>query len=175
MDPCVVLSRVKHRLANGCRNLCSEAKSCLRRRTTMAGCAYLMQECACCLAEEYSHDGYVAQRFQFHENGIAGDLVQIGKSEKTVADDALQSVVGQKLAVNVRFMPIGADLEVLVDSGRWLDKAFSGMLAWAVFAPLIVLPMVGAYRQKRLLDRVEHSVANWLQEHYRAGIIDVEA
>lgn len=51
--------------------------------------------------------------------------------------------------------------------------ALSGVLAWTAFAPLVALPIVGVFRQKRLFDQVERDVVEWLASRYRLGCIDV--
>ena len=69
--------------------------------------------------------------------------------------------------------PKGDDLDVSIDCGKWVDKALSGVVAWAVFAPLIVFPIVGVWRQKRLTERVECEILNWIADRHHAGCIDV--
>ena len=167
------LEIVKARIAEGGRIADQKIEERLRRLHLLVGDAWLMSECACALAAVYAARGYETQSFRFTENNTIGMLVQIGNQTGRWKQKLAATLGGQQIAVNVRLFPKGDDLEVSIDCGKWVDKALSGVVAWAVFAPLMVFPIVGVWRQKRLIERVEHETLEWLAVRHRAGCIDV--
>ena len=40
-------------------------------------------------------------------------------------------------------------------------------------SPLVALPVVGFWRQKRLIERVEREIIEWIAARHCAGCIDV--
>lgn len=167
------LEDVKVRIAEGGRIVDQKVEERLRRSHLLAGDAWLMQECAYTLAVAYEESGYSTQSFRFTEKGAIGMLVQIGNLATGWRHKIVTALGGQQMAVNVRLLPKGDDLEFSIDCGKWVDKALSGVLAWAVFAPLLIFPLVGLWRQKRLIERVERETLEWLSVRHRAGCIDV--
>ncbi len=167
------LEDAKSRIAEGGRMVDRKIEERLRRSHLLLGDALLMQECACALTSVYGARGYSTQSFRFTEEGTIGTLVQIGNLGEGWKQKLAATLVGQQIAVNVRMFPKGDDLEVSIDCGKWVDKALSGVVAWAVFAPLMVFPIVGVWRQKRLIERVERETLEWLAARHRAGCIDV--
>ena len=125
------------------------------------------------LATSYEARGYATQTFRFTDDGTVGFLVQIGNQTGGWEQKIAATLGGQQLAVNVRLFPRGADLEVSINCGKWVDKALSGVLAWTVFAPLLVFSIVGLLRQRRLIECVERETLEWLAARRRAGCIDV--
>ena len=173
MDIKKTVEAVKARVAEGGRIVDREVERRLRRMHLLPGDALLMQECAAVLASVYGERGYATQSFRFTENATVGTLVQIGSRTGGWKQKIAETIGGQQIAVNVRLFPKGNDLEVSIDCGKWVDKALSGVLAWAVFAPFLMFPIVGLWRQKSLIDRVEHETLEWLAARHRAGCIDV--
>ena len=167
------LEDVKSRIAEGGRMVDRKIEERLSRSHLLLGDALLMQECACALTSVYGARGYSTQSFRFTEEGTIGTLVQIGNLGEGWKQKLAAALGGQQIAVNVRMFPKGDDLEVSIDCGKWVDKALSGVVAWAVFAPLMVFPIVGVWRQKRLIERVERETLEWLAARHRAGCIDV--
>lgn len=128
---------------------------------------------AATIVSMYCARGYATQSFRFSKNGTVGTLVQIGNRATGWKQRIATAISGQQIAVNARFFPKGNDLEVSIDCGKWVDKALSGVLAWTVFAPLVALPVVGFWRQKRLIERLEREIIEWIAARHRAGCIDV--
>ena len=173
MDIKNALEEAKARIENGCRTLDRKIEERLRRSHLLSGDGCLMEECAATIAAMYCARGYTTQSFRFTEDGTVGTLVQIGNPVAGWKHRIATAISGQQLAVNVRLLPKGDDLEVSVDCGKWVDKALSGVLAWAVFAPLLIFPVAGLWRQRRLIERVERETLEWLAARHRAGCIDV--
>ena len=168
-----VLSALKEKASLVCNVANDRIADVLRRAHYVEGGAFLMKGCAFHLYETCRERGYNVQRFSFTERESDGILVQVENSNMEWKDDFLYSLGGQRLAVNVRFMEKGNDLNISVGNGKWVDKALSGVLAWTVFAPLVVFPVVGLWRQKKLIDSIERNIMEWLDSHRHDGCIDV--
>lgn len=173
MDIKNTFEEAKSRIASGCRTLDRKIEERLRRSHLLTGDAFLMDECAATMTAMYCARGYATQTFRFSKNGTTGTLVQIGNLATGWKQRIATAISGQQIAVNVRFLPKDNDLEISIDCGKWVDKALSGVLAWTVFVPLVALPVVGFWRQKHLIERVEHETLEWLSARHRAGYIDV--
>ena len=173
MDFRKTFEEVKRKVADGGKAIDQKVEKSLSRSHLMRGDATLMQECAAMLTTGYGARGYATQSFRFTEDGTVGLLVQIGNNPTGWKRRIATTLGGQQLAVNVRLFPKGADLEVSIDCGKWVDKALSGVLAWAVFVPLVVFPVVGLLRQGCLIKCVERETLEWLSTRQRAGCIDV--
>lgn len=168
-----VLSALKEKASLVCNVANDRIADGLRRTHCVEGGAFLMKGCAFHLHESYRERGYNMQRFFFAERESDGILVQIENSNKGWKNDLLCSLGGQRLAVNVRLVVQGNDLDISIDNGKWLDKTFSGIVSWAVFAPLVVFPIVGAIRQCRLMRDVEKTALSFLELHLNENCIDV--
>lgn len=173
MDIKNTLEAAKSRMASGYRTLDRKIEERLRRSHLLTGDAFLMDECAATIGTMYCARGYATQSFRFSENGTVGMFVQIGNRVTGWKQRIAAAISGQQIAVNVRFFPKGNDLEFSIDCGKWVDKALSGVLAWTVFAPLVALPIVGFWRQKRLIECVECEIIEWIAARHCAGCIDV--
>lgn len=173
MDIKNTLEEAKARIASGCRTLDRKIEERLRRSHLLSGDRCLMEECTATIAAVYCARGYATQSFRFTENGTVGTLVQIGNSAVGWKHRIATAISGQQMAVNVRLFPHGDDLEVSIDCGRLVDKALSGVLAWAVFAPLLIFPVAGLWRQRRLIEQVERETIEWLAARHRDGCIDM--
>ena len=167
------IEEARSRIASDYRTLDRKIEERLRRSHLLSGDGCLMEECAATIAAMYCARGYATQSFRFTENGTVGTLVQIGNSATGWKHRIAIAISGQQLAVNVRLFPKEDDREVSIDCGKWVDKALSGVLAWAVFAPLLIFPVAGLWRQRRLIERVERETLEWLAVRHRAGCIDV--
>ena len=141
MDIIQTIEEAKSRIASGYRTLDRKIEERLRRSHLLSGDGCLMEECAATIAAMYCARGYATQSFRFTENGTVGTLVQIGNSATGWKHRIAIAISGQQLAVNVRLFPKEDDLEVSIDCGKWVDKALSGVLAWAVFVPLLIFPV----------------------------------
>lgn len=168
-----VLSGLKEKAVRVCSVVNERIAGGFHSAHCVEGVAFLMKGCAFHLYETCRERGYNVQRFSFTERESDGILVQVENSNMEWKDDFLYSLGGQRLAVNVRFMEKGNDLNISVGNGKWVDKALSGVLAWTVFAPLVVFPVVGMWRQKKLIECIERDVLEWLDAHRHDGCIDV--
>lgn len=120
-----------------------------------------MQEAAKWLLQNYGPPLYELQKIPFEENGMQGLFVQIRNAGDGV-DYAWKSLAGQQRAACVKFLPeADGTLCFSVSEGKWLDKVVSGILSWAIFAPLIVVPAIGAWQQKKFLDEIERNLLVW--------------
>ena len=173
MDIKNAFEEAKARIEDGCRTLDRKIEERLRRSHLLSGDWCLMEECAAAIAAMYCARGYATQSFRFAESGTVGTLVQIGNSAVGWKHRIATAISGQQMAVNVRLFPHGDDLEVSIDCGRLVDKALSGVLAWAVFAPLLIFPVAGLWRQRRLIEQVERETIEWLAARHRDGCIDM--
>lgn len=160
-------------VASGLRSASRSVSDVLQRKHRVSACALCMMEAVAWLEATWRERGYGVQVLRFSENMEVGSLVQIRNDGVDWKRDVVRTVGGRKLAVNVRLLPHGDDLLVEIGNGKWLDKTFSGILAWTFFAPLMLIPIVGAYRQKRLLDQIEKELLQWLECHRHAGAIEV--
>lgn len=167
------LEEVKRWIAEGGRVIDQKVEERMSRTHLLAGSASNMLECAYAISGIYSARGYSTQRFSFREDDVVGRLVQIRAPVEGWKQRLAKTLAGQQLAVNVRLFPKGDDLEVSIDCGKWVDKAMSGVLAWSVFTPLIVFPVVGLWRQRQLIECVERETLEWLSARHRMGCIDV--
>ena len=167
------LEKIKARIVEGGRMANSKIAAQFRRSHLLPGDAWLMQECACALAATYEAKGYLTQSFNFTEKGTVGTLIQIGNSSSEWMREIAATLGGQQIAVNIRLFPQGSDLELAVDCGKWVDKALSGVLAWTVFAPLVMFPVVGLWQQKKLIESIERDIMEWLASHRHDDCIDI--
>ena len=160
--------------AERCREVVNDRISeALCRTQCVAEGAFLLRDSAAHVKGLYQAQGFRVQEFSFFEDGTEGILVQIENSKPKWSDELLRTLGGQRLAVNVRFIARGRDLEFTVDNGKWLDKTFSGIVSWAVFAPLVVFPIVGAVRQHRLIRDVENALTVFFSSRKDIDCIDL--
>ena len=116
--------------------------------------------------------GYDAQVFRFSDKNEVGTFVQIRNKNCEWKRNALRSILGQQLSINVRMLPVANDLQVEIDNGKWVDKTLSGVLAWTFFAPLMAAPVIGVYRQKILADHVIDEMNLWLSKNWRQAMFE---
>ena len=166
------IDSIKEKIAIGCAAVNERVAGCLKRENLIECAGWLMQVCASHLGEVYQAKGFYVQKLSFEDNGSEGVLVQIGNPDDEWKKDAIQTICGQKLAVNVKFSVCGEDLQISIDNGRWLDKTFSGVVSWAVFAPLVLFPIVGAVRQCRLIGEIERDVLTFAKSRKNENCID---
>lgn len=167
------LANARLTVVSGLRSANRTIADVLQRKHRIAGCALCMFEVAAWLESIWRERGYSVQVMRFSDNMEVGSVVQIRNVETDWKNDVARTVMGGKLAVNIRLLPASDDLLVEIGNGKWLDKTFSGVIAWTIFAPLMIIPAVGAYRQKRLIDQIESELLRWLELHRKAGAIEV--
>ncbi|MFQ3591455.1 MAG: hypothetical protein SNJ67_14305, partial [Chloracidobacterium sp.] len=71
---------------------------------------------------------------------------------QAVRDSTLTTLLGQSSALTVRLQPIGDHLKVEIGTSKWLEKAALGVVGYVLLGPLIVLPIVGAFNQLKLVE-----------------------
>ncbi|MCS7080394.1 MAG: zinc ribbon domain-containing protein [Chloracidobacterium sp.] len=71
---------------------------------------------------------------------------------QAVRDSTLTTLLGQSSALTVRLQPIGDRLLVEVGTSKWLEKAALGVVGYVLLGPLVVLPIVGAFNQLKLVE-----------------------
>ncbi len=67
-------------------------------------------------------------------------------------DSTLTTLLGQSSALTVRLQPMSDRLLVEVGTSKWLEKAALGVVGYILLGPLIVLPIVGAFNQLKLVE-----------------------
>ena len=160
--------------AERCREVVNDRISgALRRVQCVPEGAFLLRDSAAHLKGLYQAQGFRVQEFTFLEDGTEGILVQIENSKPQWSDELLRTIGGQRLAVNVRFVARGRDLEFTIDNGKWLDKTFSGIVSWTVFAPLVIFPIAGVVRQHRLIRDVENALTSFFSSQKDVDCIDL--
>ncbi len=71
---------------------------------------------------------------------------------QAVRDSTLTTLLGQSSALTVRLQPLGDHLVVEVGTSKWLEKAALGVVSYVLLGPLVVLPIVGAFNQLKLVE-----------------------
>ena len=116
------------------------------------------------LTTSWLQDGYQVRKFQFEEDGEIGTLIQVCRDDGKFKE-ALKTATGLQLAVCVKMLPLGEDLALSVGNGKWLDKVFSGVVSWALLPPLLVVPLAGAWRQRKMIKNIMNDVLVWFANH----------
>ncbi|MBP5673932.1 MAG: hypothetical protein IKP58_16790 [Victivallales bacterium] len=125
----------------------------MSKKNTINGAAYQMDYGADYIVGKYQSDGYEAQKLTFEEDGNNGRLVQIRNTSDGVGGK-LKALVGLKTCATLKLLQRGGDLEIEVFGGSWLDKGAVVAVSWFVLWPLLITGSVGAFKQKKLLDKV---------------------
>ncbi|AEP12447.1 MULTISPECIES: zinc ribbon domain-containing protein [Chloracidobacterium] len=71
---------------------------------------------------------------------------------QAVRDSTLTTLLGQSSALTVRLQVLGDRLLVEVGTSKWLEKAALGVVGYVLLGPLVVLPIVGAFNQLKLVE-----------------------
>lgn len=124
----------------------------------------LMEQAVSELISQYAGRGLYLQEFSFRDGSDSGILLQIRNESGSMSNDLLKVLGGQLLSVCVRFLATKDGLRIQIKQGRWLDKMISGSLSWSIFPPLLALPIWGGWKQKKLMEQVEHDLLAWLEE-----------
>ena len=136
-----------------------------KKEHKITNAAEKMDAAADWIIQEYSKKNYLVQKIRFEDAGKIGILIQIRAAGKGM-EYAWKSIGGQQCAACARFLPSENNALILsVSDGKWLDKVVSGILSWAIFFPLIVVPAIGAWKQKKFLDRIEQELLLWFASH----------
>ena len=125
----------------------------MSKKNTINGAAFQMDSGADYILEKFKIDGYEVQKLSFDEQGNSGRLVQICNTSENVGGK-LKTMVGLKTCATLKLLQMSGDLKVEVFGGRWLDKVSVVVVSWFILWPLLFTGGVGAFKQKKLLDRV---------------------
>lgn len=167
----MTFQQVKERAIGVCATSRKRIADVFERKHTIAGGAALISDCADAVRCEFVERGFAARKFSFVEDNTQGCLLVIAKHEMQLK---LQALLGQSLAVWIRFKSNGVDAQIEIGSGKWIDKLFSGTVAWMVFAPMMIIPCFGAWKQYALIKYADEVVSEWLEKNKnRIGAIDV--
>lgn len=81
-------------------------------------------------------------------------VVPVGEATvvQAVRDSTLTTLLGQSSALTVRLQPMGDRLLVEIGTSKWLEKAALGVVGYVLLGPLVVLPIVGAFNQLKLVE-----------------------
>lgn len=71
---------------------------------------------------------------------------------QAVRDSTMTTLLGQSSALTVRLHPMGDHLLVEIGTSKWLEKAALGVVGYVLLGPLVVLPIVGAFNQLKLVE-----------------------
>ena len=165
---------IKGKAVEACQRGRTALENTFVRRHGIPGGAMLARDCARAMATLFSADGYAVQSFEVADENAPGVFVQIGRKTEGWKRKVAVVAGGQDLAVCVKLMARGADAEIEIGGGRWIDKMFSGVVTWSLFAPLLAIPAIGAFRQRQLIGKVEAEILAWYANNRnRLGAIDV--
>ena len=109
------------------------------------------------MVSKYTKDDYGVQRLSSEQGEQRVVLVQM-KDSTSHAGKYIRLVMGLSAYATIRLLRKGDDLEITVFGGNWIDKICVTVVALFIFWPILVIPSIGAYRQKRFLDSVYNSV-----------------
>ncbi|MGQ9897445.1 MAG: zinc-ribbon domain-containing protein [Acidobacteriota bacterium] len=71
---------------------------------------------------------------------------------QAVRDSTLTTLLGQSSALTVQLQVSGNHLLVEIGTSKWLEKAALGVVSYVLLGPLVVLPIVGAFNQLKLVE-----------------------
>ena len=165
---------IKKKAVETCQQGMSVLENSFVRRHRIPGGAALVRDCARAMAELFNADGYAVQSFEVADEVAPGVFVQIGRKPEGWKRKIAVVAGGQDLAVSVKFVDKESDAEIEIGGGRWIDKMFSGVVTWSLFAPLLAIPAIGIFRQRWLIREVEAEICAWFANNRnRLGAIDV--
>ena len=128
-----------------------------RRHAYVSNAARKIDVLASAMLSKYVHDGYDVQRLSFEHGEQRGVLVKI-QNYKSNAGKYFRMVVGMWACATIKLLLRGNNLEVKVFGGKWIDKIGVVVVSLFILWPLLLVALIGAYRQKRLLDAAYDSV-----------------
>ena len=165
---------IRGKAAEACQRGKAAVENTFVRRHSIPGGAALARDCARAMATLFNADGYAVQSFEVTDEKAPGVFVQIGRKPEGWKRKVAVVAGGQDLAVCVKFIDKESDAEIEIGGGRWIDKMFSGVVTWSLFAPLLAIPAIGVFRQRQLIGRVETEILAWYANNRnRLGAIDV--
>lgn len=165
---------IKKKAVETCQQGMTVLENTFVRCHRIPGGAALVRDCARAMAELFNADGYAVQSFEVTDGNASGVFVQIGRKSEGWKRKVAVVAGGQDRAVCVKFVDKESDAEIEIGGGRWIDKMFSGVVTWSLFAPLLAIPAIGVFLQRQLIGKVEAEILAWYANNRnRLGAIDV--
>ena len=128
-----------------------------RRHAYVSNVARKIDVIASAMVTKYGQEGYDVQRLSFEHGDQRGVLIKL-QNHKSNAGKYFRMAMGMWAYATVKLLLRGDDLEIKVFGGRWIDKIGVAAVSLFVLWPILLLALIGAYRQKKLLDKVYDSV-----------------
>ena len=114
------------------------------------------------LEEKYSREGYDVQVLE--ESETATRTFQMRQRYDQGWIKTVSSLAGLDTAATLVMRVAGEDLEVQFGGAKWLDKAaVAGVGLLASLGVLLVPAGIGAWKQHKLLERLERSVDDFFR------------
>ncbi len=165
---------IREKAAEACRRGRTALENTFVRRQSVLGGGALVGDCAGSIVATFTNKGFLVQSFEIADGNRGGILVQIGRKPGGWKRHAAIIAGGLDLAVCVKLIGREMSAEIEIGGGRWVDKMFSGVVTWSIFAPLLAIPAIGIFRQRWLIREVEAEICAWFANNRnRLGAIDV--
>jgi len=100
-----------------------------------------------------SREGFRCQKLHTEDGGTLLQIEKVGGWRK---------FVGMSTALNIVFHQVENTVNVEMGSGRWMDKATTGTVAFLFLWPLGVTAGIGAWQQMKMPERVFTHIAKFL-------------
>ena len=104
-------------------------------------------------------EGFECQKLQTEDDGTLLQIEKVGGWRK---------FVGRSAALNIVFHQVENTVNVEIGTGRWMDKAATGAVAFLFLWPLAVMPGIGAWQQLKMPERVFEFIAAFLHSNDNA-------
>lgn len=99
-------------------------------------------------------EGYDAQLLTFDDEFILQARDSFASENAPKAVRWLSSTTGSAAVATLKAKRLGADVEIEVVGGKWLDKAAAMGVSMVVLWPLFVTSSIGMFRQNKLIGRL---------------------
>lgn len=173
-DVMLKIDDIREKAVEVCRRGRTAVENTFVRRQSILGGGVLVKDCARSIEDAFLKNGYSVQCFEIVDEKEHGVLVQIGRKSGGWRRHTAIIAGGLDLAVCAKLMDNGLSAEIEIGGGRWIDKMFSGVVTWSLFAPLLAIPAIGVFRQRQLIGKVEAEILAWYANNRnRLGAIDV--
>lgn len=78
------------------------------------------------------------------------------------AESGWKKFAGMDMATQIQIITAGEMITVNVGAGKWSDKVGAGAVGVILFAPLAVLPAIGAFNQKKLPNEIFDEIEKFI-------------
>ena len=100
-----------------------------------------------------SREGFKCQKLQTEDGGTLLQVEKVGGWRK---------FVGMSTALNIGFHQVENTVNVEIGSGRWIDKATTGAVAYFILWPLAVAAGIGVWQEMKMPERVFENITAFL-------------